>query len=183
MQITKTTVESRVKTEQEYQTWYNKLNIGDEVLIQDFIPGSNSFVDFPFERWRYRKGIILTGGVNCVGNFYYLTNKGTFKFYNNFHTFIRRIVPCSSDLDFSNSEVLYTDAPVYEPNYSNNQRVCLLRPFGSKYADASRELQQFDFIYEWGKSSQGDIYYAFADEDNLPKLEHIKILYCVDTNR
>ena len=150
--------------ENQYQTWLENLQVGDQVSIQVFYPAGNLPLDSKYEYWGYEPLTINHINVNritCSGNVRGLQNYlhgfiGGCQTYSNSNSFFRkifyqRIVPFTQTGHF--------DAPVYEPEWVGD-RIYALDYIGDDRMARAIRIKQLCPSYNY-RVNDGELFVLF----------------------
>jgi hypothetical protein len=175
--------------------WFRGLKNFDEVVVQKFMPASDSILDFPFDRWEFEVNQIYFGTDNYVTHTVrsggdtkpFDPDTGTIIYWGKDKTpwgnvFPARIIPLHRDLGLMKESstregkqryegnVVWGHEPVYEPLYFCSTRFVYLVRNGTLHNLYRNAIwKQFKHYYHV-ECDQGDLYHVFTHEDEPPTL-------------
>lgn len=173
----------KIKTLEQWNTWTESLKQGDKVLVQQFLPKSNSCLDSQVECWRFWEGVYHDDRV-FYNHDMHPTKKGVCVHWNDDtpwgKVFPARLVPMHSDCAPREGDRFKDcNAPVFEPFWGTERHFVLVSHQKGYHKIRHKIKTTFKYQYE-RDVNQGVLFTIFGDEDleqQTQAFEGIQYLY------
>ena len=170
---------------EKYSAWLATVTDGTECLFQEFAPKGDLCLDHQIEGWTFTGGHFNRGRVfeaHGGGSDRILHNGGAIYYGEEKQpwgeVFQARIVPISHEFKSSDRRFIYANAPIYEPEWSRNERCSVLVPFGPRHLSRCPNLDKFR---HYGlRVTEGTLKIVFGDAEGIKQaaeLDGVKFLY------